>query len=572
MEKRIWHEAYDEGTPADLEIERIDLARQFQRTVQNFGRRPAVHFMNRRMNYLELDDHVGRFAAALKELGVGKGTRVAVHMPNLPQTLIAVTAVFRLGGLVVMTNPLYVGPEIEHQWHDAGCEVAVTMDYLYDQTLRKWREKLPVRHYIIASIPEYLRFPLKQLAPLKLKRNNPPLVAKIGQNEDVLFFSELINTHRPLTEIAELDFDDLAALQYTGGTTGVAKGAMLSHGNIGSNVQQIVAWFPNTVDGQEVMMAALPFFHIFGFTACMMWAQKIGAGVVLAPNPRDIKALVKSINKHKVSLFPAVPAMFNAINEYPGIERIDMSSIKSCFSGSAPLPVAVLQRFEELTNCRIVEGFGLTESSPVTHGNPMRGVRKMGSIGTPFPATDSRIVDVESGRTDMEPGEEGELVIKGPQIMQGYWNRPDETALALRDGWLFTGDLAAMDEEGYFVIVGRKKDMIIASGYNIYPDEIDRQLMAHPRVLEACTIGIPDPRRGETIKSFVVLKDGTKATGDELREFLLDHLARYKVPRLYEFRSELPKSSMMKLLRRELRDEELKAISGESKKKKKKKR
>ncbi len=569
MEKRIWHAAYDENTPIDPDVERIDLARQFQRTVEKFGNRPAVHFMNRSMNYLELDDHVGRFAAALQDLGVTKGTKVAVHLPNLPQTIIAITATLRLGGQVVMTNPLYVGPEIEHQWHDADCEVAVTMDYLYDQVLREVRDRLPIRHYIVASIPEYLRFPLKQLAPLKLKRNNPPLVARIGRGEDVLFFSEQINTHRPLKEIADIDFDDLAALQYTGGTTGVAKGAMLSHGNILSNVQQIRAWFPNTVAGQEVLMAALPFFHIFGLTGCMMWAHRIGAGIVLAPNPRDIKSLVKSISKHKVSLFPAVPAMFNAINMYPGIERVDMSSIKSCFSGSAPLPVEVLQRFEELTDCRIVEGFGLTESSPITHGNPMRGVRKMGSIGTPFPGTDARIVDVATGRTEMEPGEEGELIIKGPQVMQGYWNRPDETALALRDGWLFTGDLAAMDDEGYFVIVGRKKDMIIASGYNIYPDEIDRQLMAHPKVMEACTIGIPDPKRGETIKSFVVLNEDEEATGEELRAYLLDNLARYKVPRLYEFRSTLPKSSMMKLLRRELRDEELNAISGRKSKKKK---
>ncbi|MBU1674723.1 long-chain fatty acid--CoA ligase, partial [bacterium] len=425
------------------------------------------------------------------------------------------------------------------------------------------RDKLPVRNYIIASIPEYLRFPLKQLAPLKLKKADPPLYAKVAAGEGVHFFSDLIARTTARTPDVEVRFEDVAMLQYTGGTTGVAKGAMLTHANITSNVRQIVSWFPNTVQGKEVLLAALPFFHIFGFTTCMMWAHKIAAALVLAPNPRDIPALIKSISKHKVTLFPAVPAMFNAINQHPGIEKVDMSSIKSCFSGSAPLPIAVLQRFEELTGCRIVEGFGLTESSPVTHGNPMQGVRKIGSIGIPFPGTDMKIVDAETGKTEMAPGDEGELILKGPQIMKGYWNRPDETDLVLRDGWLYTGDLAAQDEDGYCVIVGRKKDMIIASGYNIYPDEIDRQLMAHPAVLEACTIGIPDPKRGESIKSFVVLKPNATATKDELREYLLVNLARYKVPRVFEFRAELPKSSMMKLLRRELRDEELAAMGSE---------
>ena len=561
MEERIWHKAYDDDVPRDVDFQATTLPDLLDDATTHYPEAPAIHFLNRTMTYRELRDHVDRFATALVDLGVGPSSKVAIHLPNLPQTVIAASAVLRLGAQTVMTNPLYAGREIEHQWNDAGCEVAVTADYLYEQLVAKRRDKLPVQTYIIASIPEYMRFPLKQLAPLKLKKATPPLYAKVLAGEGLYFFGDLIKRTTPRPVAADVKFDDLAMLQYTGGTTGIAKGAMLTHANISSNVQQIVSWFPNTVQGKEVLLAALPFFHIFGFTTCMMWAHKIAAALVLAPNPRDIGALVKSIAKHKVTLFPAVPAMFNAINQHPGVEKVDMSSIKSCFSGSAPLPVAVLQRFEELTRCRIVEGFGLTESSPVTHGNPIRGVRKIGAIGVPFPSTDMRIVDADTGKTEMAPGDEGELVIKGPQVMQGYWNRPDETARVLRNGWLYTGDLAAQDEDGYCVIVGRKKDMIIASGYNIYPDEIDRELMAHPAVLEACTIGIPDPKRGESIKSFVVFKPGATATKDELRAYLQENLARFKVPRIFEFRSALPKSSMMKLLRRELRDEELKAMT-----------
>lgn len=556
MAERIWHSSYDDDVPVDLAFQRTTLPDLLNEAAACHPDAAAIHFLNRTMTYRELRDHVDRFATALTDLGVGPGSKVAIHLPNLPQTVIAASAVLRLGALTVMTNPLYAGREIEHQWNDAGCEIAVTADYLYARLLQKRRDRLPVKTYIIASIPEYMRFPLKQLAPLKLKKADPPLYARVAPAAGLHVFGDLIRRAVPRPVTADVQFDDVAMLQYTGGTTGVAKGAMLTHANISCNVQQIVAWFPNTVPGKEVLLAALPFFHIFGFTTCMMWAHKIAAALVLAPNPRDIGALVRSIAKHKVTLFPAVPAMFNAINQYPGIERVDMSSIKSCFSGSAPLPVTVLQRFEELTRCRIVEGFGLTESSPVTHGNPIRGVRKIGSIGVPFPGTDVKIVDAESGRTEMAPGEEGELLIKGPQVMQGYWNRPDETAQVLRDGWLHTGDLAAQDEDGYCVIVGRKKDMIIASGYNIYPREIDEVLYRHPKVAEAVAIGVSDEYRGETIKVFVTLKPGQTATEEEIIEFCKDKLAPYKRPKLVEFRDEIPKSAVGKVLRKVLRAEE----------------
>jgi len=296
---------------------------------------------------------------------------------------------------------------------------------------------------------------------------------------------------------------------------------------------------------------------VFGMTSSMNFPIWAACTMVLLPNPRDIPAVVQAVTKRRITLFMGVPAMFAAINNQPGIDKTDISCVKSCFSGSAPLPVDVLQRFEALTGARIVEGFGLTETSPVTHGNPMRTVRKVGSIGIPFIETDAKIVDLETGTRDLLPGEDGELVVKGPQVMREYWNNPRETANVLRDGWLFTGDIARMDDDGYFYIVGRKKDMVIVSGYNVYPDEVDGVLMRHPAVLEAATIGVPDEKRGESVKSFIVLRPGMTATAEEIVAYCRDDLAAYKVPRAIEFRPELPKSPILKILRRELREQEL---------------
>ena len=494
MESRIWHNAYDEDVPQDIAFEKTILPDLLDLAAARFPGSPAIHFMNRTLVYAELHDQVQRFATALSRLGVGPGSKVAVHLPNLPQTVIAASAVFRLGAQTVMTNPLYVDREIEHQWTDAGCEVA-SDDRLPVRavSLKNRRQMLPVRNFIIASIPEYLRFPLKQLAPLKLKKADPPLYAKVAPGDGVHFFSKLIADTPAEPPEVNIDFQDLAMLQYTGGTTGVAKGAMLSHANLSGNVQQIAAWFPSTVEGKEVMLAALPFFHVFGMTVCMMWAQKLGAALVLAPNPRDIPALIKSITKHRVTIFPAVPAMFNAINEHPGIEKIDLSSIKSCFSGSAPLPVDVLQRFEELTGGRIVEGFGLTETSPVTHVNPLHGERKVGTIGVPVPSTDARSSTLKPASTEMAPGEEGELIIKGPQVMQGYWNRPDETDETLRDGWMYTGR-PGHHGRGRLLHDRRPQEGHDRRQRLQHLSRRDRRvLMCHPAVLEACTIGVPDP-------------------------------------------------------------------------------
>jgi long-chain acyl-CoA synthetase len=562
MDTRPWHAFYDEGIPKTFPCIERTLVGALAHAAAERPENTAIWFLNRRMSYRELKDQVDRLATALARLGVVKGTRVAIQLPNIPQTVIAYYAVLAAGGQVVMTNPLYVAREIEHQWFDANCEVAIVADFIFEQRIRPVRSRLPVKHYIVASIPEYLGFPLNLLAPLKLKRMKPPSYAKVRAEPHVHRFKELLARTPAAPPTVAVGMDDVAVLQYTGGTTGVSKGAILTHRNLSVNAQCVLAWLHIPEFADEVILSALPFFHVFGMTICMNFPVYAACAMVLLPNPRDIPAIVQAVAKRRVTLFMGVPAMFAAINNFPGIEGIDISSVTSCFCGSAPLPVDVLQKFEGLTGARIVEGFGLTETSPVTHCNPMRTVRKVGSVGIPFPDTDAKIVDLESGTRDLPPGQDGELVLKGPQVMQAYWNKPEETALVLRNGWLHTGDIARMDEDGYFYISGRKKDMIIVSGYNVYPDEVDSVLVAHPAVLEAATIGVPDLKRGEIVKSFLVLKPGTAATAEEITAYCRENLAAYKVPRAIEFRSELPKSPVLKILRRELRDIEMKKMHG----------
>ena len=566
MEEKIWHKSYDAGVPKQIEFEDLPIPEFLGNSAARSPDSPAILFLNSKLTYGELKREADGLAAALSDLGVRKDSRVAIQLPNLPQTVISFLAILKLGAQAVMTNPLYVPREIEHQWNDAGCELAITADFLYDQKLRDIRDKLPVRNFVIASIRDYLRFPVKQLAPIRLRRADPPLIAKVAPGPGIHFFRNLIRSTTSSPPEVQIDMDDLALLQYTGGTTGVPKGAMLTHRNLSFNAGQIGAWFPDLEEGRDVFLGALPYFHVFGMTVSLLLPLYVGAAIVLIANPRDIPTMIKSISRHRVTILLAVPAMFSAINQHPGIEKIDLSSVKICVSGSAPLPRAVLERFEELTGSRIAEGYGLTEASPVTHVNPLHGVRKVGSIGLPLPSTEAKIVDPLTGQRELAPGGEGELIIRGPQVMKGYWKMPDETGEMIRDGWLYTGDLATMDEDGYFTIVGRKKDMILASGYNVYPDEIDRLLMAHPAVLEACTIGVPDLKRGETVKSFIVLKPGMSASAGEIQDYCRQNLAAYKVPKRVEFRDELPKSPMLKLLRRVLREEELAKIQQEAKK------
>ena len=561
MQPRVWHRFYDEGIPPGLDFETLPLPAFLERSAREFGDATALIFVNRQLSYRQLQEEVDRFATALSALGVTRGTRVAIQLPNLPQTVIAFYAVLSLGAIVVMTNPLYVEREIEHQWNDAGCSVAVTTDFLFARRIAGIRSRLPVRHYVIASIPDYLRFPLNLLAPLRLRRAKPPLMASVAAGPGVHFMRRLIRTTPASPPRVPIDMDEPAVLQYTGGTTGVPRAAVLTHRNLSCNVQQVSAWFVNAKPGKEVMLGCLPFFHVFGLTVAMNFPVLAAAAIVLMPDPRDIRQMISNIARHRVTLFPGVPAMFNAIVNAPGLEKLDLTSVASCFSGAAPLPPDVLERFEALTGSKIVEGYGLTETSPVTHANPLNGRRKIGSIGVPFPNTDMKVVHVDDAATEVPPGAQGELLVKGPQVMCGYWNAPDESAAVLTDGWLHTGDVATVDEDGYCFIVGRKKDMIIAGGYNIYPDELDAVLMAHPAVHESATIGVPDPARGETVKSFVVVRPGRAVSADDLIAHCRRELAVYKVPRSIEFLGELPKSSALKILRRELREREIAATA-----------
>jgi len=399
-----------------------------------------------------------------------------------------------------------------------------------------------------------LPFYLKWLYPLKAKKQN--LFMDVRYDDKVRNFAALIRQSQPLASGCSLQSGDLALLQYTGGTTGVAKGVMLTHGNIVANVMQISAWFPELQRGRERLVAILPFFHVFGMTVTMNWALFTGSTIILVPK-FQVDEFLKLLQKSKPTIFPGVPTIFVAIVNHPKIADYDLSSIRFCITGSAPMPVEILTQFEKMTGSVIVEGFGLSESSPVTHVNPIGGVRKPGSIGLPVSDTDARLVPLDLSEQEVPVGEEGELVVKGPQVMKGYWNMPDETNQVLRDGWLYTGDIAKMDEDGYFYIVDRKKDMVIAGGYNIYPREIEEVLYMHPKVMDAVIIGIPDPYRGETVKAFVVPKPGVALTEKEVLDFCKTRLAAYKMPKVVELREALPKTMVGKVLRRQLRAEEL---------------
>lgn len=552
-----WHKHYDEGVPAVIDFEEVPLHGFLARAAEQHGDRPALVFMNCSFTYAELYDKAKRCANALRSLGVKEGSRVAIQLPNIPQTVIAFHGAALAGAEVVMTNPLYTLREIEHQWKDAECDLAIVADFIFEETIEPNRAKLRPKTYIVAHIPDYLGFPLNVLAPFKLKRQTPKRYAKVQTGNGVHEFKKLVEpaSNAPLT--LNRGIDDIAVLQYTGGTTGLSKGAVLTHRNLSCNAQQIHAWFPEVETGREVNIICLPLFHVFGLSVGMNWSIWAGSKMVLVPNPRDIPSLVKAITKHRVTLFPGVPALFNAINNFPGVESLDMTSVKSCFSGSAPIPRDVQERFEKLTNSTIIEGFGMSETSPVSHVNPLKGLRKIGSVGIPMSNTEAKVVDADDDTKDLGVGEEGELLVRGPQVMRGYWKCDDINADVLRGGWMHTGDLASMDEDGFFKIVGRKKDMINCSGMKVFPDEVDEVLMAHPAILEAATIGIPHESRGETVKSFIVLHEGKSLTTEEIEAYSRENLAGYKIPREVEFLDELPKSSVMKILRRELRDREI---------------
>jgi long-chain acyl-CoA synthetase len=552
MEK-TWHRFYDEGVPFDIDPPQDPIFACLERSAQAFPHVTATEFIGARLTYQQLADQVKRFAASLSQLGVEPGDRVAIMLPNCPQTIIAYYAILRIGGVAVMTNPMYVERELGHQLRDAGAKVLVGLDHLYPRIDRVWKDTA-IKQLVITSIRDYLPFPLNFLYPFKAKKQN--LNMKVPYGGSIHSFKRLVKDSPGNPPRPEVAVNDLALLQYTGATTGVAKGVMLTHGNLVANFMQISAWLPTLNCGEERFICVLPFFHVFGMTTAMNWPIYLAATMTLLPR-FETKDFLKTINKSRPTIALLVPTIFTALINYPEISKYNLSSINYVVSGSAPLPVEIMNRFEKLTGSVILEGYGLTEASPVTHVNPVKSKRKAGSIGIALPSTDARIVDLETGTEEQQVGQPGELVIKGPQVMKGYWNMDEETAKTIKDGWLHTGDIAHMDEDGYVFIIDRKKDMIIAGGYNIYPRDIDEVLYEHPKIADAVTIGVPDEYRGETVKIFVVVKPGETLTEEEVMAHCKERLASYKVPRLVEFRDELPKTMVGKVLRKELRSEEL---------------
>jgi long-chain acyl-CoA synthetase len=552
-EDKPWVTSYEKDVPEKIEYEEICLPEILERSARRFPNKMALLFQGYKITFRELNDMVNRFAASLHDFGVDKGDSVAVLLPNVIPCVVAYYGILKIGAIAVMNNPLYSDRELEYQFNDSDSKLLVTIDLLANRMI-DLRPKTKIKQIIYTSIGDYLPFPKNLLFPFVAKKKN--LAADVKSAENVYPWKKLTAKNPSRLPEVELSFDDIAMYQYTGGTTGVSKAVMITHGNLSSQVQQIGAWFP-TFDSNEVMLGALPFFHVFGLTTAMNLAIFLGWGDILVPKPQP-DALLEAIRKYKPSFTPLVPTMYIGILNNPVIDKINLTSIKGCFSGSAPLPLEIIRDFENRTGAVIVEGFGLTEASPVTHVNPFSGgKRKVGSIGIPISDTECRIVNLDDGNTDVPVGESGELLVRGPQVMKGYRNNPEETTNTLADDWLHTGDIAKMDEDGYFYIVDRKKDMIISGGCNVYPRDIEEVFYEHPKIKEACAIGIPHPTRGESVKVFTVLKQGQTATQEELIEFCTDKVAKYKLPTEIEFRDDLPKTNVGKILKKELREEEM---------------
>jgi long-chain acyl-CoA synthetase len=540
--ERPWLKFYEKGVPPHIDYPRIPLYQVLDDTAKEFPDLDAVIFQGQRIKYRELAEWTRNLASGLHQIGIKKGQRVAIMLANCPQYIVAYYAILKVGGVVVNVNPMYVERELEFQLRDAGAQTIIAARDLLSR-LEAVQAKIPLKTIILTDLDEHVRG--------EGSREQMP-----AGGPGIYEYAELLKKGKSKApRSVSVDPDEVALLQYTGGTTGFSKGAMLTHYNLVSDVVQCVSWNVGAERGRERMLAVLPFFHVYGMTVTMNEAIYLAATIILLPR-FQVDDCLEAINTYQPTRFPGVPTMYIAIINHPKVKGYNISSIKVCSSGSAPMPVEALKKFEELTGGKISEGYGLTEASPVTHANPFSGQRKIGSIGLPRPDTDAKIVDLETGAKDLPPGEEGELCIRGPQVMKGYWNRPEESAKSLRRGWLYTGDIAKMDEEGYFYIVDRKKDMIICGGYNVYPREVEETLYLNPKVLEASVLGIPDPYRGETVKAFIVLKPGKKATGEEMIEFCRENLARFKVPTVIEFRDELPKSHVGKVLKKVLREEE----------------
>jgi len=538
----------------------ITLPQLLDQTAAKFSDRPALRYFGAPLSYCQLQDHVNRCAAGLQALGVKKGDRVALFLPNCPQFVMSYFGAMRAGAIVTATSSMYTARELIHQWNDAGVTIVIADRRLQPVIKSALPQLTSVRTIVLTGMRQYYPHPLQQLnqslnsAPTAERPAQEKLKSTVTQSTSgpVVHDWEQLLSFGCEPSPSGLTPSAIACLQYTGGTTGTSKGAMLTHANLVINACQADRWLAAREDGTEVLVAALPLFHIFAMTCVMISAFELGGCVIILPR-FELRAALNVIRKYRPTIFHGVPTMYVAFNNAPNVARYGFKSLRMCMSGGAALPAEVRQKFEAITGGKLVEGYGLTETSPVTHINPPTGSPKVASIGLPIADTEVRIMDLATGTREMPMGEIGEITIRGPQVMKGYWNKPEETASVLRDGWLYTGDIAKKDADGYFYIVDRKKDMIIAGGFNIYPREVEEVLFECPKIKEAAVVGVPDSYRGETVRAFVVLKAGVTASAEEIIAFCRERLAGYKAPRQVVFRDSLPKSGVGKYLRRELR-------------------
>ena len=560
MEEHPWFKFYDKDVPQHIDYPPIAVQGLLKEAAQKFPDSPCTIFKGGVITYREMDELTDRLAAGIASLGVKKGDRVGIFMLNTPQFVVTFFGILKAGAIAVAINPLYKSREIEHQVNDAGIEVLFVLSNYYN-LIKETQPKTKIKKVIASNIKDYLPPVLSFLFGLtKEKKGGFRIELAPGD----IWLKDLIAQHKP-EERPKVDVgpEDVAIFQYSGGTTGISKGAIGLHRNLVANALQIRSWVPEGVDGKETLLMAIPLFHVYGMVAGMLFAIKSGSGMVMIPNPRDIVDVLSSIQKYKTSIFPGAPAQYNAINNNPDAAagKYNLSSIRTCISGSAPLMRDTKEKFEALTGGKLCEGYGLSEAPTATHCNPLNGENRTGSIGIPFPDVDCRIISLDDGVTPLKAGEIGELCIKGPQVMKGYHNMPTETANTLREGWLYTGDIAKMDEDGYFYIVDRKKELIKPSGYQVWPREVEEVIAAYPKVLEVGVAGVPDAYRGETVKAWVVLKPGETATEEEIREYCKKNMAPFKVPTEVAFLSELPKTTVGKVLRRELVREHMEKLA-----------
>lgn len=550
--EKPWLALYPGETAKNVYYKAETLPQLLRNAAKEYPKHKAIHFMGKELTFKQTFEKASNLAAYLQEIGITKGDRVAVMLPNIPQTVISFYAIMLAGAIVVPVNPLYKEREIEFILNDSGAKAIITLDILYNR-VKSVQEMTSVEQILVTSISEFLPFPKNLFYPF-IQKKEYGYIPSVKHEGNTHLLKNIWNL--PTADLKEVSIDfeeDLAIIQYTGGTTGFPKGVMLTHQNLVANTSMCRQWLYKLEKGKEKLLAIMPLFHVYGMMTVLVLSVMEIYQMILLPK-FDATTALKTIEKQKPTVFPGAPTIYIGLLNHPDINKYDLSSIDAAISGSAPLPKEIIDRFEEKTGGKLVEGYGLTEASPVTHVNFVWDHEIVkGSIGVPWPGTDAAVFSPETGE-ELPHGEIGELAVKGPQVMKGYWNNPDETELVLKDGWLYTGDLCYMDERGYFYIVDRKKDTIIASGFNIYPREVEEVLYEHPAVQEAAVVGVKDSYRGETVKAFIVLKEGAQTSEDELNKYMRERIASFKVPRIYEFRKELPKSAIGKILRRELKE------------------